>query len=51
MNPFFRAGAETGASERAGGSCTGMCGLPFSLTDEGSCSGGGEGSGAAGFIA
>ena len=28
-----------------------VCGLPFSLTGEGSCSGGGEGSGAAGFIA
>jgi hypothetical protein len=59
MDPFFRAEGETGASERASGSAA-MRKFPFRfriagvrslpVVGEDSFSGGGEGSGTAGFI-
>jgi hypothetical protein len=57
MDPFFRAGSETGASESASGNGVrrmfpfrdpGTALLP--VVGEVSCSGGGDGSGTAGFI-
>ena len=46
MDPFFRARSETGASDSAGGSTAVTGASPFPADP----SGGGEGSGTAGFI-